>query len=107
MKVNRITWSKIKSKWEMLKASAVNVIIEETIDKAMEHHETYMQRDIFGNVHLSHQAYRPSKTRAEEIIERIRSLRDEEKKAVAVEDYKKAAEIKSKIDILINMYNKL
>lgn len=107
MKVNRITWSKIKAKYEMLKAAAVDIIIEETIDKAMGYHETHMARDIFGNVSYSHSAHRPSKSRAEEIIDRIKQLREQEKKAVEKEDYRLAAEVKSKIDILINMYKKL
>lgn len=91
----------------MLKAAAVNIIIEEAIDNAMGYHETHMQRDMFGNVSYSHAAGHQQKSRAEEIVERIKQLRTEELKAVNAEDYKKAAEIKSKIDILINMYKKL
>lgn len=106
-KVNRMRWSKIKSQFDMLKAAAINIIIEESVDKAMGYHETHMERDMFGNVAFSHAASHPRKTRAEEILERIKQLQEKEKKAVERENYLLAKELKSKIDILINMYRKL
>jgi protein-arginine kinase activator protein McsA len=92
----------------MLQASAIKIIIEETTNNGMDFHTTHTQRDIFGNVSYSFESeHGQSKSKAELIIERVQQLRVDEIAAVEKEDYEKAAEIKTKIDILINLYKKI
>lgn len=93
----------------MLQASAIKLIIEETTNNGMDFHQTNTQRDIFGNVSYSFESehIQPKKTKAELILERVQQLSEEEQIAVDEEDYIKAAEVKRKIDILINLYTKL
>ena len=92
----------------MLQASAIKIIIEETTNNGRDFHTTHTLRDIFGNVSYSFESeHGQPKSKAEVIIERVQQLRVDEIAAVEKEDYEKAAEIKTKIDILINLYKKI